>query len=171
VVAAAVVFGPAQPAAAHSELLQASPGPAQQVGGTVDFVDLVFMASVSGAVVEVSQNGTPVPGTTEVADGLIISFALDQPLTTPGRYDVSYTVTAGDQDRGTETYFFTYEPASPQAFRLGQTTEPDSGLLDRPRTIATIAVVVGLCAVAFGYLISLERRRSAAAPDDQPPDR
>ncbi|MEL7156548.1 MAG: hypothetical protein AAFN30_08110, partial [Actinomycetota bacterium] len=56
-----VVVGPAHPAAAHTDLLQASPGPGQRAGGDVRFIDLVFTEPVTEATVTVTSGGVEVP--------------------------------------------------------------------------------------------------------------
>jgi methionine-rich copper-binding protein CopC len=162
-----VVGGGPDQASAHGDLLQASPGPGQQAGGTIDFIDLAFLETANEVVVEVAHDGATVPGAMEVADGRIIRFAFDQPLTSPGRYDVSYTLTSGDEDRYTESYYFTYEPASPQAFRLGTVDpSPSGGGWPRARTVAVLVVVTVMIGLAFVYLMQLERQRSAVADEE-----
>lgn len=165
VAALVAVLVAAGPASAHTDLLQASPGPGQQTGGTVDFVDLAFLDRVSDVAISVTHGGQPVPGTVTVPDGQIIRFVFDQPLSDPGRYDVTYLRTSSDFDRTAETYFFTYEPASPQAFHLGQVSPPAaaSGSGRNWIEIGALAVlVVALAGLGFLYLTRVESRRAGS---------
>jgi methionine-rich copper-binding protein CopC len=155
----------AAPAWAHGQLLQASPAPGQQVGGTLDFVDLAFQETAIDVDIAVTQGGAPVAGAMTVREGRIVRFAMAKPLTTAGRYDVTYTLTSGDADRYTEGYNFTYQPGSPQAFHLGNVDPAPAGGGGRARVIGSVVLVACLAGLAFLYLVQLERKRSAAAKD------
>ncbi len=168
-VAAAV----APPAAAHTDLLQASPGPGQRAGGEIDFVDLAFLEPVSDATVDVVHDGGTVAGSMVTTDGSIIRFEFDEPLASAGTYDVSYAMTSADLDATTGRFTFTFEPSAPQAVRIG-TVGPE------PRNwvpvIATGVLIVALAGAAFLLLGRLEARRRAAteattaAPDQSQAD-
>lgn len=182
----AIGAGPAAlPASAHTELLQGSPGPSQRVGGTVDFVDLVFLAPVSGAVVDLTgPDGEPVPGDTEVTAGQIIRFRMAA-LEAPGTYRVTYRVSAEDGDRNESSYPFTYQPEALQPVRLGDADVPtpaSGSVVTGPRALGALLVValVALC----GWLALRLRRRWArfaevagrvgertAGPGAEPPHR
>lgn len=155
----------AGPAAAHGQLLQASPGPGQQAGGLVDFIDLAFLEDARDTVVVVTQNGAPVPGTTTVANGRIVRYAFNPPLTVPGRYDVTFTATWVDNDRVTETYYFNYDPTAPPPVHIGSAVAPPASGWSTVRIVATVVLVTAMAGLAFLYLLQLERRRSRAAAD------
>lgn len=119
-VAAILVFLLAvRPAAAHSALVGASPAPDETVGGTIDVVELAFNESVSQATITVSFNDQPLAGATTMANGEILRFQLDQALSVPGRYQISYEMISFDTDFTTSAYFFTFDPAAPQPDRIG----------------------------------------------------
>ncbi|MGH1490322.1 MAG: copper resistance CopC family protein [Acidimicrobiales bacterium] len=168
---AAVVFGAlavaltltlSSPVGAHTDLLQGSPGPAQQAGGEVDFIDLVFFEPVSNAVVTLEDpNGAMVDGSMTNADGQIIRFE-NEPLTETGRYIVRYSMDSADGDFTEGSYFFTYHPDSTQPVRLGE--------LAGPSTLNTVAkvgagVVFAGCMIGLAmiFLTKLERDRAAAS--------
>jgi len=154
----------ARPAAAHGQLLQASPGPGQKAGGLVDFIDLAFLEDATDAVVAVTKDGAPVPGTTTVANGRIVRFAFNPPLSAPGRYDVTFTATWLDGDRVTEAYYFTYDAAAPAPVHIGSIDtlpQPDSGW-SSVRIVATVVLITAMFGLAALYVLQLERRRSRA---------
>lgn len=168
----------AGPAGAHTELLQASPGPGQRAGGEIDFVDLVFLEPVSGATVEVSLDGVVLDGSMVVTDGSIIRFELAEPLSSPGRYEVTYRMISFDGDETVDSYPFTFEPDAPQALRIGDPVTgevPGSGGRNWLFLISTAVLIAALAGLAFLFLSRLEsrRRRAAAdlAPDEASPDR
>ena len=153
------------PAAAHGKLLQASPGPGQNAGGVVDFIDLAFLEDATDAVVTVTKDGAPVPGTTTVTSGRIVRFAFNPPITAPGRYDVTFTATWVDQDRVSEAYYFTYDAAAPAPVHIGSVDD-----LPQPRSswssvkiVATVVLITAMFGLAALYVLQLERRRSRAA--------
>ncbi len=154
----------AGPASAHASLIQSSPGPGQVVGGTLDFVDLAFVDVVSQAKVLVSHNGIEVPGTTAADSGVIIRFTFNQPLTDPGRYDVTYSWLASDGHPTEEVYAFTYQPSAKPAFRIGQPGGPSTSPGGRSwLKIGIFAVlVVALAGLALMFLLQVQNRRSAA---------
>jgi methionine-rich copper-binding protein CopC len=170
-VSLAAAMASASPAAAHTELLQASPGPGQQAGGTIDFIDLAFLQTVSDATIEVSHEGQPIPGTMVEPNGQIVRFGFAEPLSSPGRYDVTYRMISPDQDQIAETYWFTFEPAAPQAFRLGDLATRPTGGRSWTQIIATAVLIACLAALAFLYLSRVEARRRAAASDDATQER
>jgi methionine-rich copper-binding protein CopC len=164
--------GPVRPAAAHTELLQASPGPGQRAGGTIELIDLAFLEPVSDAVVELAFGGAPIEGETVVADGTIIRFQLADPLSEPGRYDVSYHLTSYDLDDTDGGYFFTFAPDAPQPLRLGTVAGEPPGR-NWVQLAATVVLVACLAGLAFLFLSRLEakrRRAAAAASADGQPD-
>lgn len=153
-----------EPAAAHGELLQASPGPGQRAGGVVDFIDLAFLQEATDVVVEVTRDGAPVAGVTTVASGRIVRFAFDQPLTEPGRYDVTFTASWMDEDRISEAYYFTYLPDAPAPVHIGAVpTSSQQGGWSIVQIVATVVLVTSMLGLAFLYIVHLERRRSRAA--------
>ena len=169
------VAGQADPAAAHTELLQTSPGASQRVGGTTEFIDLAFLEPVTEATIEVELEGRPVEGETITSEGTIIRFQLDEPLSEPGRYDVRYRMISFDLDESEGAYWFTYAPEAPEAQRLGAVEPPSSGL-NWVGIVATAVLVASLAGLAFMFLSRLESRRRApetgaepaVTPDEEP---
>lgn len=160
----------AGPAAAHTELLQASPGPGQRAGGDIDFIDLVFLEPVSSASVEVVHDGEVVPGSMTVTDGSIIRFVFDEALTSSGRYDVTYQMISYDLDDTEDGFFFTFEPEAPQALRIGEPGEV--GGRNWLQIGATVVLIASLAGLAFVFLSRLEqRRRTTVTSDEAAPDR
>ena len=166
IVTAAVVGLWVSPVGAHSALIEASPGPDETVGGTIDFVDLAFNDPVTDAVVTVSYNEEPLAGVTTVTGGEIIRFELNHALELPGRYQVSFELISFDADRTTSAFFFTYEVDAPQPARIGLTdseglTDGQSGGTDRILIGAAaflLASLFGLLAV-FVWRVDAKRRR------------
>ncbi len=135
----------ALPADAHTAMLQGSPDRNAVVGGSIGVIDLEFLDSISNAAVTLTYNGAPVAGQTTVTEGEIITFTLAQPLTQPGRYQVSYEMISLDGDFTTGGYFFTFDPAAAQPARI----EPGSA--DGLSSTTLGALAIG-CAVAAGLL-------------------
>lgn len=157
--------------AAHTDLLQASPGPSQRVGGTVDFVDLVFLAPVSSVEVEIDGPDGPVPSQVASPDGQIIHVAF-QPIETPGSYQVTYRMRSDDGDDTEATFLFTYQPGAPEPARFDAADLPDDpSPLTGSRVLVAVLVVglMGLCLVLTRRL--LQRRAElagVAGPGAQP---
>jgi methionine-rich copper-binding protein CopC len=152
------------PIDAHTTLLQASPGRDETVGGTIDFVDLAFFDPVTNATVTVSLNGVPLPGVTTVTDGRVIRFELNEPLTTPGRYEVTYQMISFDSDETASGFFFTYDASAPQPTRIGEDSliggeEPADPVEGEDTAIpwvligATVVILVALLAM-LGIFVS-----------------
>ncbi|MEL7207977.1 MAG: copper resistance protein CopC, partial [Actinomycetota bacterium] len=160
--AVAVVL--AVPASAHTAMLQASPDRDAVAGGSIAFIDLLFLDPVSEASVTVTFNGAPVAGRTTVDAGEVITFALDQPLAEPGRYQVGYEMVSFDSDFTTGGFFFTFDPAAEQMARIEQ---PGSGGLS-PAILALsgagLAVVVGLLGL---FVWRIDSRRRQLLLDDE----
>jgi len=148
------------PVAAHTDLIQGSPGPGQRIGGDVDFVDLVFAAPVTEVeLVVLRPDGTVQPGEMVVADGQIIRHEMEA-LPEPGRYLVEYQMISDDGDVTLGNYFFDYDEAAVAPSRLGQVDIPDEPLVTVQNAVGAGAVAVLL--VACGVLL-LRLRRSRAA--------
>ncbi len=155
----------AGPAAGHTDLLQGSPGPGQQVGGTVDFVDLAFVGPVTDVrIVVTDPDGRPVPGQMVVADGQIVRFTME-PLTVPGRHVLEYDMISEDGDPTEGSYFFSYTPEATQPFPLSRVNLPDppSETGETVRTVALVVAVVALLGLCVVLLVTLRRRQAALA--------
>lgn len=148
---------------AHTELLQASPGPSQRVGGTVDFIDLVFLAPVSDVEVDVvGPDGQPVPTMVESPEGQIIHVAMEA-VELPGSYRVTYRMRSDDGDLTESGFLFTYQPGALQPVRFDAADVPDDGSgLSGSRLAGLIAVgaLLVLCLVLARRLL---RRRAELA--------
>lgn len=164
---AAVLLMLGAPASAHTDLLRGSPGPAQRAGGTVDFVDLVFLESVTefDLVLE-DPNGDPVDGTLSSTEGQLFRYQLDEPLSETGRYIVRYTMISADGDDTATGYFFTYEENAPQPLPLGEIDVPDTGtsLVAIGAAVVFFACLIGLAMI---FLTRLERKRAGNNPGDK----
>lgn len=162
----------AQPAAAHTERIQSSPGPTQEVGGVVDFVDFVFAAPITDLKVTLEDpNGDLVAGTVTVPDGQLVRYEMPA-LTVKGRYLLRYDLISDDGDETFSQYWFNYHPDFVQPLRLGNAEVPSS-----TRNIVTIvaSVILGVCLIGMSmvFLSQLERRRAAEieASDESDPEK
>ena len=162
VLAGAVLLLGTSPAAAHTDLLQSSPGAFTEVGGTVDFIDLVFVDPVRDVAIEVvGPDGAAVDGRMEVADGQIIRYRMPA-LQMVGDYTVSYTMISADEDESAGRFSFAYNPTARQPFRLGEVDLPSN---TRRNIGLALSLVVGLALIAaiLILLARLERNRAALA--------
>lgn len=147
--ATVVAVGARVPAAAHTGVLRASPGPGEEVAGPVTSVDLTFLDPVEPDVsIEVRDpSGEPVAGVSAVersADGRRARVTFTA-LSGAGEYVVEYRFTAEDGDASRETYRFTLLPA-----------EPDG---DGSDTGTVLGVVGGGSVLLAGLVVALRRRR------------
>lgn len=138
----------AAPAAAHTQIQRAIPGPAESVGGEVDSVVLDFLDPVvpTPEITVTGPDGAPVAGlqpTAMLADD--VAVARFDVLTEAGQYRVDYTFVALDGDQQVSAHTFTFEP--------------DSGLDVEARPL--LAWVVGGVLVVLLVAAVLGRRRSA----------
>jgi methionine-rich copper-binding protein CopC len=141
----ALVVAPAAPAAAHTQIKRATPGPGQTVSGDVDRVELEFIDEVlqTPEIVVSGPDGDPVAGLepAELVAGDLAVARFD-PLTDAGRYQVDYTFVALDGDEQVSAHTFTFEP--------------DDGFEVRP----LLAGLVGVTLVALLAAALVARRRS-----------
>jgi len=152
----------APPVAAHTERLQSSPGPAQQVGGVVDFVDFIFAGPITDMRVTLEDpNGDLVDGEMIVPDGQLTRYEMPA-LAVKGRYLLRYDLISEDGDETFSQFWFNYHPDAIQPLRLGDPQIPSSS-----RSIVTIvaSIVLGVCliGVSMVFLSQLERRRATEA--------
>lgn len=164
-----LVLVPATAGSAHTDLLRGSPGPAQRAGGNVDFIDLVFLESVTEFdVVLEDPNGDTLGGTLSSTEGQLFRFQLDEPLTETGRYIVRYTMISADGDDTATGYFFTYEESAPQPLPLGEIDIPDTGT---PLAAIAAAVVFFACLIGLAmiFLTRLEKKRASTAQSGEAP--
>ncbi len=166
VVALAVAAVLALPAGAHTAMLRASPDRNATAGGSIDVIDLQFLDPVTNTSVTVTYNGAPLPGRVTAANGEVITFTLDQPLTQPGRYQVNYEMTSFDGDFTTGGYFFTFDPAAAPVARI----EPAGpGGLSTTTLIlsgAGLAVLLGMLALFVLRIDGRRREQLIEATDD-----
>ncbi len=115
-----ILFVSVAPAAAHTDLLQSSPGVNQTSGGDVLFFDLAFSEPISNFKMTVTDpSGAEVPGRVLTDQGSIVSYGFDQALTEEGRYRVDYNMTSFDLDFTERDFAFSYDKSAPQPFRIG----------------------------------------------------
>lgn len=112
--ATAVLLLAVGPAGAHTELDVALPGVGDEVGGTIDEIQLEFRGLIEDAEIRVFEpDGDEITGSqhTEV-DG---STAVQQieTITVTGQHQVTYTVVSVDGDLQNGAYVFTYDPDAP----------------------------------------------------------
>jgi methionine-rich copper-binding protein CopC len=145
----ASLAGLAAPAAAHTQIQRATPGPGEVVEGPVDFVVLEFLDPVlpTPGIEVTGPDGELVAGLEEahlIADDVArVSF---EPLAEAGRYRVDYTFVALDGATQEGAHQFTVEPGG--GFDLAV----------RPLLAAFVAAVAAVLVV----LAVVGRRRSAA---------
>lgn len=160
----------APPAPAHTAMLRASPDRDAIAGGAVNFIDLEFLDPVSEAVVNVTFNGVPVDGQTTVADGELITFALAQPLSQSGRYQVNFEMISFDTDFTTGGFFFTFDPAASPVDRIELSAS--DGLFGNTLLLSAGGLVVLAALMAmFAWRVDNRRRQQyLAATADRPVD-
>lgn len=164
-IASVVVVGSA---AAHTDLIQGSPGPGQRIGGVVDFVDLVFAAPVTEVEMAViGPDGSVQPGAMVVAEGQVIRHEMEA-LTEPGRYLVEYQMISDDGDATVDTYFFDYDEAAVAPTPLGHRDVPDDPLLTSRDAVGAAAAIVLLAACLVLVLRLRRSRAELAARRDHP---
>ncbi len=151
------------PAGAHTTLLRASPDRDATAGGAIAFIDLEFLDPVSDVSMVVAYNGTPLAGRIPVPDGEVITFALDRPLTQPGRYQVSYEMISFDGDFTTGGYFFTFDPVADQVDRI-EPTAP-GGLSPVVIALSGVGVIVVVAMLAM-FVRRIDDRRQEQLADE-----
>ena len=137
------------PAAAHTQIQRATPGPGESVGGELDVVVLDFLDPVvpTPEITVTGPDGDPVSGLRPaevIADDVVV--ARFDPLTDAGQYRVDYTFVALDGDEQVSAHTFTFEP--------------DRGFDLQVRPL--LAGVVGGVLLALVVAALLGRRRSRA---------
>jgi methionine-rich copper-binding protein CopC len=150
-----------QPAGSHSELGGARPGVGQEVGGTIDRIELEFRSPIEDAEIRVFEpDGTEItgPGHTEV-DGAVATQEIET-ITETGQHQVTYTVLSVDGDLQDGAYVFTYDP---EADPLPSEDVGGSTVL------LWVFVVVSISVLAFGYT-RLRRDPKRAGPNSVDPD-
>lgn len=107
------MLGVAAPAGAHTQIQQATPGPAETVEGQVDEVVLEFLDPVvpTPQITVTGPDGEPVAGLrpVELTEDDVAVARFD-PLAVPGEYRVDYTFVALDGDEQVSAHTFTFEP-------------------------------------------------------------
>jgi methionine-rich copper-binding protein CopC len=155
------------PAGAHTDLLQSSPGPSSSVGGTVDFIDLVFVDPVRNVQIElVGPDGMPIDGEIQVGDGQIIRYRMPA-LELVGTYTVSYTMASADGDETVGGFAFGYDPAAREPFRLGELDLPSNTGRNVRLVLGAIAGLALIVSILV-MLARLERNRAALAAQRRP---
>ncbi len=147
-------------AAAHANLLAASPAVGQSAGGSIERIQLVFDEPVTDVVASVvDPDDQPVPASVVEITPQQIDLALDAPLEVEGRYLVRYEFSSVDGDRVELGHAFLFDPTAPAPLPItGPVLVADAGTPWRARAaIATLAVVVA------GLGLRLRRRRRALA--------
>jgi len=102
------------PLGAHTEVWQRSPESGIAYGGTIDRVQISFIAAVaSSEITIVDPDGEAVAvGETRLEVNDRIAVVEFPPLETPGAYVVTHTELAGDGDNQTDQFQFFYDPTS-----------------------------------------------------------
>ena len=138
---------------AHSTLATAAPGPGDEVGGTVEHLDLVFAAGLSDATVTLTDpEGTLVDGTTSQSQNNRLRFDTD-PLTVEGQYVVRYAFDSADGDSTRSAYAFSYQADAPGPQVIGP-VDPILEPVLEPDQTTTVSPVkyVGLGAMAIALV-------------------
>ena len=146
-------------ASAHTEVLRAEPAPASTVTGIVDEVSLVFLDPVQPDVrIDVRDDrGASVPGlgAARLDDSATVARVGFDPLTAAGGYVVAYEFTALDGDAQSQTYRFTFRPA---------TAPDDDGNDGLPVTTLVGLAVLAVAVVLVGVTVFLRRREESSPP-------
>ena len=156
-VAVGLVVAVAPAAGAHTQLQRATPGPAEEVAGTVDEVRLDFLDPLMEApeIVVTGPGGDVVPGLEAaelVADD--VAVARFDPLRDPGRYTVSYDFASvdGAPQQGAHQFTFTGTGTGTG------TGDEDGGAELRPALAVLVGLVVAVLAVGSLVLRSVRGR-------------
>lgn len=154
--AAALLVLAAAPAVAHTELSEGRPGAGQDVGGTIDKIELEFRGPIDDAEIRVFEpDGTEITGPehTEV-EGSIATQEIET-ITEVGQHQVTYTVVSVDGDIQNGAYVFNYDPDAPAL------PSEDTG---GSTVLLWGFVVVSVAILGFGYT-RLRRGKDKPAPD------
>lgn len=157
-VTAASVLGAVAPVGAHTEVDESAPAPGQDVGGTVDWIEIRFLSPVQDAVILLEDpHGHRIDGTTELLDPTTVRFEMT-PLDHPGEHIVTWRVMAADGDGQESAYAFTYDPAAPPL---------DDGGSNVPGW-ATALILVGIVAACGAGFLALMRRTTGRRRTGRP---
>lgn len=102
------------PLGAHTEVFERAPIAGQDVGGSVDQVDISFWAPVLSSEITLvgpSGNDLPVTSTELSAENRIATTTFPE-LTEEGRYVVTHSELSADGDLQTEEWFFVFDSSS-----------------------------------------------------------
>jgi len=147
IVAVAVVISWwAAPAFAHAEIRERAPAAGQTVGGTVDHIDVAFLAPIESARISlVGPDGQQIDvGETEIRrNGLIISVEFEA-ISEPGNYTVSHFELAADGDEQRAAYGFVFDPDAEArvASLIDRDDGPNWGLLGAVGGVVLIGVLL-----------------------------
>ncbi len=162
-------LGGLAPAGAHSALIVASPSPAQEVGGEVTIVDLVFNGGIEDSTVFLEDpNGERIDGELELKAKNWLRLVVD-PLETEGQYIVRFSFISEDTDPVDSAYAFKYAVDGPDAIPLSSSTDllnPQEG----PGAmfwVVSVALVLGLALFAGLMAERLRKTRMARIAQDE----
>lgn len=113
-ICALAIVGAAPPAAAHAELLQASPAPGSIVGGEFHSIVLHFGGIDWEGTHEAKlfgPDGAQIVTPEVIHDRQRLVIPLE-PLTVPGTYRVRFTIEGDDNDVTSEEMSFRFDPAA-----------------------------------------------------------
>lgn len=106
-------------AAAHTSIDDARPLPGQEVGGSLDRVELKFFSdALDPEVVVTAPDGSDVTGQISQPEPSIVVFEFEHPVTLAGQYRVDYAATSADGDRSQSAYVFTYSTDADEVVSL-----------------------------------------------------
>ena len=135
----------ATPAAAHSSLGEASPGPGDLVGGTLDSLELVFLDGVSEPAVTLrAPDGTDIDTTVSQPSGLEVRAEFDA-LQEPGQYIVDWSLVSADGDDTSAAYSFSFDPNAPPRDELSPSTSS-------PAVPIALAVLLAIFIAGFVFM-------------------
>jgi methionine-rich copper-binding protein CopC len=150
----------AAPAAAHAELVSASPGNGAMLAGPPDEVELVFSETVGrpAELLVLGPDGSEVAGGELTVVDRTLQRTYDPAAFEPGSYTVSYQVTSADGHAIAGTLSF-------MVHADGETMDESAGAVtgtggndSDPTTVALLAVCL---AVALGITLLITRRMLA----------
>jgi len=165
--AVASVFTLVPAASAHGEIIDASPGDDEIVGGEITEISIQFVgiAHPGDHTVSVTDpDGVTVASTGSLEQDFLRLNLPIEPLTKPGPHTVTAVIEGIDDDTTTLTYSFDYQPGAPPP-------EPIQFEQERPGLDAiTIGLMALTAASIIGFIFYIRHRLRITAPTAEADD-
>lgn len=161
------LFGFAPSALAHGEIIDASPGDREIVGGEITEVAIQFVGIAHPGKHTISikdPDGVSVIPAGDLKQDFLRLILPIEPLTKPGLHTVTAVVEGIDDDTVAISYIFDYQPDAPppEPIRFKQET----GGIDA----ITIGLMVLTAASIIGFIFLIRYRLRITAPTDDTDD-